>query len=196
MEYWDGLLLVNQTEEVHGEVHAFLNQLLNDGRTPAAAEPAWRAELVARLQARTDVEFDDAELGEVCAWLREAHGISVLVAEDYSETPVDLELRDVPLATVLAWVSERAELDVRLADGAVLLGEEVDTRIRMYDVSDLIAVDEDPDYARGQLEDLIRQNVEPATWDNYPQCGIHSWKDLMIVVHTDGAHLALSLIHI
>lgn len=97
----------------------------------------------ARLDQRLTVEWVDAPLSEVAAFLRTATGATIVLAPDVlaADPRVTLKARDMGFGNVLAWVSRQAGVHHGFTRGAIWIGREPlrgDTRTVLYDVSDLI----------------------------------------------------------
>lgn len=192
IDYWNGLLVITQTDEMHAEVLQVLNLLLNRGRREDSPAPTWRAALERQLETSVSVEYRDEWIGDVVASLQAAHGVPILVSGD-SHAEISLTLSDVPLRTVLEWIGRQAGLRVGLEAGAVVLVESVRPHLEIYEIGDLIAPLEggtERDHLV-QLVDLMRQNVDPESWDLDPRYSVCPSGDLLLVRQSEDGHAGI-----
>src|SRR5690606_33967294 len=160
------------------------NLLLNRGRRPPEAPPAWLVDLGRRLDARVSTEFENTPAREAVAQLA-ARAEVPIVLPPHVEEEVSLVLDDVPLRTALGWIARQFELRVALEDGAIVLTENPRPRIEIYEVGELIAPrragegdgEVDGAFLREQLVELIRQHVDPESWEWDPRRAIQPFAD-------------------
>lgn len=180
---WNGLFLVKQTEAAHRDVQAFLELLLNGGRTPATApaEP-WRTRLLAKLEEPASIDVTNTSLRLALQQVQRQHEVSILVDPDVAEEPVSLQLRGVPLGTVLSYLGDFFNRRTVLRDGTILLSERWELALAAFDNADLLREhDEGWEERVASLDDLLRTTVAPSTWEENSYVGIEHWGDLMIV---------------
>ena len=189
---WNGLMCISQTAEVHAEIEAFLNRILNQGRGPQDRDVAARRQLEAQLEKTIDMTYDEQPLSAVAADLSKRYRVPVVshVPDDDAE-PITLALRGVTLGDALAWVAKRAECVVDVRDHAIYLSRGEPVRLDYYRVGDLTKPrkdDVEADRMKEALADLIRSTLHPDLWDSYEQSGIHFWDDVMIVSQSETVH--------
>jgi len=187
---WNDLFVVSQTETTHAELRAFLEQLLNEGERPAAAPEPWREALATALRQEIDVDFHGTDLREVIQLLGQAAGVPILLDRDRFGEPLSLQVTNMELGNVLDWVADLAELNVRIADGAIVLDESYEYSIEAYPVRDLVSPDDD--FGRDNLEELIRDSVGRETWDEWEEPRLAFWGDLLVVKQTPAVHARLA----
>lgn len=113
------------------------------------------------------------------------------------EVRVTLTVKDVPLGRVLRLVAQQTEMLYVVRGGVVFLSDEEGLReppVReVYDVADLAAPrvgQRPPPQGRTaeeviyNLMDLIRQTVEPGTWDEGSGNSAHVFEGRIVIVHT------------
>ncbi|MCA8959328.1 MAG: M56 family metallopeptidase [Planctomycetes bacterium] len=185
LSYWKGLLCVSQTDRVHERVHQFLEMLARDGDQREQRPEGSRAVRDA-LQKTLDVHWENTNLADAVELLSSISGVPIALDECYCDNTIDLRLRDVTVAETLGWIQTLLRLRSRIANGAVFLGAEVDTEIRVFDVRDLVR--EEPSEGENeeldQLSYLIREAVQPARWDD-ERVGISFYGTRMIVVQSE-----------
>jgi hypothetical protein len=187
---WNDLFVVSQTEITHVQLRAFLEQLLNQGKQPAAGPEPWRQELEAALEESIDVDFDGEDLQEVVQELSRAAGVPILLDRDRFDEPLRLQVTGMSLGNVLDWVADLSELNVRIADGAIVLDDSYEFSIEAYPVHDLVGSDDD--YGRDNLQELIRDSVARETWDEWEEPRLAFWGDLLVVKQTPAVHARLT----
>ena len=185
MEYWDGILLVNQTDVVHASVEELLNRILNRGAAPrpTAQAEAWRQALTEGLSRTVDVSFQQEEFGVAARILSEMTGLPIQMDPAWAEDCcLDLELTGVPVADVLEWIASFTELRVEIHDGVIWLQEQPLTELAFYEIGDLLPRDEDFD-PREALQELLTNTVAPEAWE-WEDSRLMFWDDLMLVEQT------------
>ena len=190
MEYWNGLLVVVQTEAVHAASRDFLNLLLNRGeRRPMPVSP-WKQQILETIEKRVTVSFGDEPLIDVALALQTMHGIPIILTVDDDDAWATLELEDVPLRVVLEHFARQNGLRMSVEENGVYLGETVPPRLEIYEIGDLVAPrrsGDDVDY-RDHLCELVRMNVDPESWDIDPRYSIIAWEDLLLVRQHEQGH--------
>ena len=88
------------------------------------------------------------------------------------------------------WVADLSELNVRIADGAIVLDDSYEFSIEAYPVHDLVGSDDD--YGRDNLQELIRDSVARETWDEWEEPRLAFWGDLLVVKQTPAVHARLT----
>lgn len=185
VDCWNGLLCVRQSEAAHAEIEAFLTRLVNGGRTSVDAPPAWRRALDAALEKPIDVSFEETPLSEVAKYLGDASGVPVRAHRDAAEVPVTLELKRMPLGSVLGWIEQLSGCVADPGENGVTFTAAPRVELFFFDVADLLrsAADEDERANRvGRLEELLRRGVEGAF--DREGTGFLYWDDLLIVAQT------------
>ena len=196
MAYWGHLLCIGHSADVHDRLEAFCNRLLNDGKLPNEKRAPWRDALDEQLEKPIDVSFDDLPLDQAIKQLRDAHGLDLVIEIDHIEDgrEISLDLKQVPLGRVLAWMGTIGDFRIDPRDGVLSLCEAPRPRLEFYKIGDLVKPrdeDESADERQDQLKDLIRDNVARSSWDEEGVL-ITFWKDLMIVRQGDRAHAAVA----
>ena len=190
IEYWNGLLMVTQTDAMHARVKSLLERLLNRGRTPVDEEPEWKRRLLEALGSRTDVDADGQDVGTVVATLQAQHAVPILVDEDTAGETITLELANVQLATALAWIADLVDRRVTVDGGAILLTEGWGTpRLEFYEMGELYDLSlTGSEEIQTRVVDLMRDFIEPDSWDEDWLYGVVFWTDLMLVNQGEAAH--------
>ena len=191
LDYWRGLMVVMQTDPMHRRVQEVLDRMLNRGESPQVPEPVWKRELRERLGQVVTIDFSGEDMGsaDIAVELGKLAGVSVVYPEWLNEVdPLPLKLTEVTVATALEWLAETSEAVVYLDHGAVVFDEFEPLEVEFYEVGDLVHSAEDAgdwEDADG-LSDMIRDHIDPDSWDERPECSIHFWRDLMIVAQSRG----------
>ena len=186
---WRGLLLIDQTDEVHRRVEAFLNMLLARAIPPQVPE-RWRLDVREGLKSRVSFDFQGASVVEVAKYLSEVTGTTVIVPRaDDIDTPINVKLADVTLERALETLGRIVERHVVPQEGAVMLREYPELVVRPYDVrGGLVAVDEDGLEEYDDLISVIQQSASPYTWSDIEGVVMAPWDGLLIVRNTAEAH--------
>lgn len=151
-----GVLIVTQTGNNHRQLATLLDSLLaaaTSSTQPANPAPPPPAD-AARLQEKIDVlNLESASLEDAIDILAEKTRAKIVLNRDafgasgVSLTPIDVQLRDVPLHTALAIVLELASRDVKLGyqcddEGVIYVSTESQPVgqpvVRIYKIRDLI----------------------------------------------------------
>ncbi len=188
LETWDRLLMVSQSAEVHDGIEVLLNRILNGGAREARPEAQWRVKLKTALEENSELDTQGQTLSEVCAELSQRHGVTILCSESAGVHEPQLSLNKVQLRTVLDWLCAEQGLHVSLENGAIALREHGfgELNLEFYDLS---AVAEGfPDLyleeVHDRVEDIVRSQVDPESWDTNPACTIEHWRHLLLVQNT------------
>ncbi len=187
IDYWRGLVVIMQTDEMHVRAEAALNRMLNRGAQPEVEEPDWRAELAEELQRKLSIHFDETDAVDMARLLGRERGVPIVFPNRYREEfEVALVLEDVTLGTALEWLADACELSVSLQDGAVVFDDFPPVEARFYEAGDLLRSRpgyDDWETADG-LTDMIRNHVAPDTWDEDPRCRLFYWRDMLVCVQS------------
>ncbi|MBK8977734.1 MAG: M56 family metallopeptidase [Planctomycetes bacterium] len=209
MEFWQRRLLIRQTPRQHEELKRLLDRVA--GAIPPS-EDGVPADLARRLAQPCNLQLQGSR-PEVLNQLAAAAGIALFQPRWFVD---EAELVSVsgagrPLSAVLAEAA--GEHHVTVAGGAVLIGDRLPLAVRIYDVSDLIAVtdqevrdwfDEEPSHqesdvreaARASIRDekqerlmeLLRYHVSPAVWDELEGANMMVWDDSLVIAQTEPMH--------
>jgi len=194
IETWNGLLIVSQTREMHAHIESFLNRFLNRGAEQPSETPAWRVRLEEVLAAQAEISVQGIPLTEVAQVLAERYGVPILVSEDIDEEDVDLHLTGVSLRTVLEWLGASQGLKPHIHGGVVeLIQGEPHMSLEYHELGGLFeaANHDDADELRDTLEDMIRNRIDPDTWD-YEHAALLYVGDLLLVRNTASAQLQIA----
>ncbi|HEX3999745.1 MAG TPA: DUF4974 domain-containing protein [Pirellulales bacterium] len=213
--FFDGRMLVSQTDEIHEEIADCLAQLrlarkVNSAATAGGTVPMvlpsdpGDARIEALLDSRQDFEFDNVRLGDVAKALEAKLGIPVRLdtkaltdAGVSDDAPMSLNMKHVRVRVGLRELLSPKDLDF-LIDGELLLIttgdlEKAKTVTRLYPVKDLIG-DGDPrtvSAAYASLTAAITATVAPQSWDANGGAGsIVSFPlcDVLVVSETQQIH--------
>ncbi|MCP3919305.1 MAG: hypothetical protein GY711_27515 [bacterium] len=191
IQEWNGLALINQTPGVHAEIESFLNRLLNDGAREDESAGAWRKQMDAVLAQRTTVSAEETPVVEIAAALSARHGVQVWVMEEAADETVSLVLADVSLRTALEWIARAIEVNVVVDPSTIRLSHDWPTStLEFYDLSELYerVPGSDVEDVQVTLEDLVRNYIDPESWDATPDFQIHYWGDQMLVSQQAETH--------
>ena len=120
MNFYNGLLVVNQSDRAHDEVLDLLELMLNRGRRPLAPSSPERDALAATLATPISVRFDEQGFAAVARALTDTTGVPIYVHPDYDDGRiVSLELKGMPLRDVLDWIGHQTWTSVVVEDGMV-----------------------------------------------------------------------------
>jgi hypothetical protein len=188
MQYWNGVLAIVQTAEIHAQVQSLLERLLARDGTPGAAANQDHA-LASKLAQPTIGTLSGYSLQGAAAWLAKEHGLSMLYPLWRGEETIDGVVEGKTIGALVKGIAEMFGLFVRLEHGLVVLSESPVTELTIYDVSDLIrnAQEEDDSEASDiaeQLSELLRSTVEPATWERSDRFAVYFWNGMFVVSQT------------
>ncbi len=154
---------------------------------PKTIDPA--AFMPAKLAAKVTVDFSESSLREVVAWLREEHGLAVLmekkalsdigvvpgdpVSDRLDKTPI-YQFLDRLRPLLIAWYYEDDVLHVTSKE----IAEKRLTTIP-YNIGDLI----DAGYELDTLGGLIGSTIDPTSWSGVGGSGVVSFLGDVIFVH-------------
>lgn len=155
--------------------------------------------------------FEEAPLGEIAAFLQELSGVNFLVSNEvrweldpeYLSFSLNLDERSVrSLLDLMTELSE--ELDWSVVDGVVHLHtrqeRRKDTLFELYDVRDIVLPGDQrfslrPDFEDGDevyeaqvmeaavLEDMLRNTIDPQSWDMDPSNSLRITQNGVLMVH-------------
>ena len=190
---WNGLLVINHTRRTHDEVEAFLNRLLNHGRTPVREAPPWKTALEEKLAEPSSISARDQDLLSALQGFADQNDFNLWIhpdtREDLEGETVNLELAGVQRSRILSWMLRGRNGRMRLANGQVEVSKSLDLTLEFYDVSNLreameLAGVDDLDY----IEDMLRSKVDPESWDEHPNVALYTWRDQLLIFQSAGAH--------
>ena len=189
MRYWNGLLIVRQTDRGHERVATLLDMLLNRGRHAPESAPVWRAELDAKLDVVTAVDFDEQGFAAVVRALSEHTEVPMYVHPDVAmDQMVTLRLDGLPLREVLDWIGRQTWTHAVIEDGMVRFVDEPPTEVRMYDIADLLRLQgADPDWAAEQVMELVQDGTGWAAWE-IEDARLEMWDGMLVVVQSADTH--------
>ncbi len=199
IRYWRGLLCVTQTDQLHDDVHRFLNMLLRKG-ADAAPMPSWRLEIEKKFAQKTNIEFDDLPLGEALGFLSQIAGLNIVLDQEFEEDSISLKLGDVTVGQALQWICTLRHLRTTFDEGIIFLSVRARTEVRVYDVADVLPVvrpSKDGSHLtididienenRDQLANLISETIRPESWhESY--CEVHFFGESLVIVQTEAVH--------
>lgn len=192
---WNGLLCIAQSPEMHERIHAFMNRLLRGGEGRTRTAPEWRTRLSKAIEQKVSVEFGhDKTVGDMLDHLGSVTGVPFIVHLDHTEREFTLELKDVPLRTVLDWMGRRGGFRWEIGDGGIRIAERHRYRLGYYKLGSLLdsgpGTDGDEEELREALVDIFRESVNPPSWEEEGALVVF-WRDLMIVNQTEATHAGL-----
>lgn len=187
IDFWRGLVVVKHTDEMHAAVEASLNRMLNRGEAAPEPTPEWKHKIQGALDRVLNVKYEDEDFADVVHSVGEVLGVPIVLPADYDDSlTVSLNLQGVTATHVLEWLATIGEFSVFLDDGAVVFGRGLPVEFEFFEVADLIHSRpdaEDWDAADG-LDSMIRDHVDPESWDERPEVMLRYWKDMMVVAQT------------
>jgi RNA polymerase sigma factor (sigma-70 family) len=146
---------------------------------PAHEEPAAKIEtlspqekdLQAKLKAVGKFDYGDAKLGDVVEHMRKKLGINVVLDRDALskegvtiDSPVSVQLADVPLETALRYLLKSINLDYVLQDGIMTITTRARSFTRkVYPIGKLVGDDDAKNGAA--LIQVITKTVDPDSWN-------------------------------
>lgn len=182
---------VSHSPEIHGEIEALLDFLLNRG-WPERVDPEWRAAISAALSVPLDVRFEEGTpVDEVAETLTRASGALILIDAALGEVVYDLA-GETTLEGVLVALAEQLDASVRVESGALFLTTRApQIRLELIELGSLLeaAADRDPDDVVIEIEDLIRNQVAPELWDAWPAMSLQPWRGAFLVAAPERVHV-------
>ena len=192
IDRFNRLLVVHQTDEVHGRVHKLLNRILNDGNEPGESDPAPDESVRTRLQARVAVAFENAPLVDIADFVQTVTDVPVIVPDDLSYEELTLNLPEVPMSTVLELAADFVDCQVAIDGPVVRFGEYAGPpKLEFYEISDLSTKTDD---AAEEIIDMIQEFIAPGSWDHDPMNTIFLWRDRLLVRQQPGVHAGIGQI--
>lgn len=207
---WNGQLLVRQTANNHARVESVLNMLLTRTSPPAQKVPAAHVELFSK---RFDVAEDDS-IDDQLAAIFASLDIPYLVSPDYAGHKFDVDLKAMPLAAILEYVSEDMGGEFAYSDGVVFYGDSTPMHTSIYEVADLIGPTEAEIMAYcdvKSLNQIDKEYFDEASWDISTMKGeqlmgllydllpedfwnrdgptMLIWNDMLLITQSNEAHL-------
>ncbi|HUU43181.1 MAG TPA: hypothetical protein VMX57_05345 [Planctomycetota bacterium] len=165
--------------------------------------PYNRKVLDALEKTRLSVEFNEQPVREVFEFLGTKGKVNIVLDRaklDDPDASVTLKLNDVPLGIIIKLVAEQVALEYVVRDGIVFVSDAEEVRMpplrAVYNVDDLLTrLEADTEYDREELlhelADVIKDMIEPGTWDEGSGCNIRGLAGLLIVTHTPETHREL-----
>lgn len=186
------LLVVDNRPRVHDGVEATLNLLLNRGRTPPRTTPAWETKLNERLSQTLSLDFQESEVSSIVEYIALTTDTSVVLSDDVdAESLVSLTLNDVTARQALNWVAHLTGLRVVPADGAVHLTAHAPLVFRSYGLEALLGDGAQDEDHVASMFDLLRQSVDPVSWEEREHLYLDVWDDQVVVAQTAEAHAGI-----
>ena len=166
------VLFVRQSPRTHRRVAGWLAALRKPARRVLVDDPAQHAPIRAALDQVTSVQFKGQSFSAAVQSLAEKQKIDIrwdriaLKQAKISErVPVNLEVREQSLRTILDIFTAQMGLSWILRDGALWITTKEDaehaTKIAVYDVRDLCRNREEC----ASLQNTIEQQSSPSTWE-------------------------------
>ncbi len=187
VSFWEGLLCVRHTAEVHAEVHGFLERLVERRREPPVERRPWQEALRKRLGTLVDVECDGNGTSDVLVALCATAGISIIDPTldlcDYdSGAPYHVSLQRVPFAEALSACLSNTGLHWRPHAGGIEVQANPWVEVHLHPVGALM---DGLDSARraerfAGIEDFLYQ-VDPDRWEFDDRLGFSLLGDVLIV---------------
>ena len=220
VRYWDGQLLVKQSDDVHQRIEQMINLLLT-GENPKAVVPA--AQVSIALDMPIVLAHEDYSIDELFEALTELTGLQFLLHDECDPDTFSMEVSDAPLKAVLDSVARRLEMRYQVWNDVVCFGYQLPLETRSYSVGDLIEpsqesaqrmIDEveassddmEPDDIReyiqesllemkwqkmDELEELIVSMVNQSSWEDVNGCRFSYWDDRIIVTQLPATHQSI-----
>lgn len=181
MRNLNGRLVVRASHQTHREIKSFLEFLLNRGREPQyASSPAAEA-LALALQKPMDVQFDGQSLGEAVDMLRQTTELPIYVDEEWEEDgELYLQLKQVPVHEILAWLSDYSEVPLVKEDAFLRFTHDPPLTLRAYSVGDLIGRGPSAEFDLDNLMDLVHETIGDRAW-YHEGTWLSTWNDLLII---------------
>ncbi|MBN8524228.1 MAG: hypothetical protein J0M02_02705 [Planctomycetes bacterium] len=188
--------------------HADRDGLLEVREKPAA----WFEQLSDRLAERASVSFDATPVAEALELVSKLGGVNIVTAPEIlaaTDRTVTLRAAGMRLDSLLTWITEQAGTRWSLSNGAIFVGEQVETQrsTAIHDIGELLVGTGDfpgPQIAftsgngtnasvfsaptesgvapptADDVADLIRRSVSPRTWDDQANAIIVRSRSLLI----------------
>ncbi|MBC8405092.1 MAG: M56 family metallopeptidase [Planctomycetes bacterium] len=172
--YWDGQLLVKQSDDIHRLIAQSLNLLLS-GESPPIEGPS--PQLRAALKQPVQVKDGEYALSQLAEQFTAQTGAPILIHGQSIDDDIVLEIKGAPLEQVLQEMAHSMELRYQIWNGAICMGRHLPTQQRSYEVGDLV----EPSKERIKLMlDEIRSQVEAESGksnQNWIDESIQEWID-------------------
>lgn len=193
MSVWRGLLAVRCTDRVHGEIHAFLERLAARSAAPDHSADAWRQPIEAALDApvrRAPAAF--ANDRELFTWIcSEGHtDARPLILGDLDSLLGDMEESNYgtvqPEGSTVGHLMRtmlRAQgRFLELYRGAPVISDSPRTEKHLYALEPfLMATEADAGEITQELEEFLRNDVEPELWDELESTSVRYAGHVLIV---------------
>jgi len=152
--YWDGQLLVKQSDDIHRLIAQSLNLLLS-GESPPIEGPS--PQLRAALKQPVQVKDGEYVLSQLAEKFTAQTGAPILIHSQSIDDDIVLEIKGAPLEQVLQEMAHSMDLRYQIWNGAICMGRHLPTQQRSYAIGDLV----EPSKERIKLMlDEIRSEVE------------------------------------
>lgn len=204
IQYWNGQLLVKQSEDIHNRIERILNMLLSRQSAPLQAVPATHR---AALEQRIELE-DGSDARAIITKLLADAGIPLIVEPDLVEVDWELTI-DGPLHSALARLSRDWGVTVVYQEGAMFVASRPPLRTACYDVADLCEptegmiadwLQDDEEATREEVIEQLRWSkadevielmyslVHPAAWEEYEGTSVVVWDGMLLITQTEAQH--------
>lgn len=185
IEYFNGLAVVRQTDRGHDAFLKALELVLNRGRRPVTTPPAWMGAVEKALSTPvSDVDFQDATLGDIAKWAGRVGGIPIVFeSPELQYEEISLTLSNVTLAAALDWVASSVGCGVHVVGGAIRFGETGAHVTEFFAIADIARTrdgEDDPD----MILDMLRNLVDPDSWDMDPWLTMRVWQGMLVVTQS------------
>lgn len=170
------------------------------GAAQAAASLARPNPVREALESPTLIQFTDTPLTEAIAYLEDYHKIDVAIDEKALhdagiglDTPLTFSINGSALKSALWLLLRPIELSYVVRDGVLLITtpdeEQNMLQIRVYDVADLVRIDDSQDRDYDSVIQMIRSLVEPNAWDERSGPGsVQPFDGFLVISQTESVH--------
>lgn len=197
IDFWRGLLAVRTCDRHHRTIHQNLERLLDGSPEPDRSGTAWRAPLVAALEAPCacdPADFDND--GALLRWLVTEGGglIDPVVLADTEDVMGELEssshatsLREgTPIHELLDAMFAEQGLFVEVTSGVVVVSDRPRVAHHFYDLRPFLdATDAGVASLADELTDFLQADVSPRTWDDVVTCFSTNVGNQLVVAQLD-----------
>ncbi len=186
MTFYKNLLVITADSQTHESAREFLERLatpIADYVEKPIPRATWQDDLDARLEKIIDADLQTTTVAEFGEWVRHQFGVTFVVPPEYSGEPVTVHLEKVSLRAVIGSVAQHFDRYAVADHGVIEMATQPPLAVEMFDVADLVVPNspEDGDMPVDQLDQLIRQQVRPQTWDVWPGVSVSHFGGRMIV---------------
>jgi len=172
-----GVLVVLQTDQVHGQLAKNYSRLLKPVVAPEvkpSKRPAGgRSTPDQALRQVTEFKFEDTSLSEVATYLGELHRVKIAVNDKALDDcgisadlmPFTLSLSDISLASALEHLFDSSDLTYVVGDDALVITSLEDAEstlvVQSYKVADLMRMGN-----HHELIETITSTIDPIAWED------------------------------